>query len=141
MFKGDIPDPHMDHDGFIKHLLADERAQACLKAALERKAAGTILPIGEHITPELLELVYPELAGWMIDVVQAHNTKEPDAVLGAINGAEHFKNLLKAAIWAVEEAPMNRNQALVMHTTLMLMCGWKLAERAMDKLAERAAAV
>lgn len=133
-------DPRMPHDEFIRELLKDDRAQSCLKAALERKQKGTMLPIGDYITPELLDGIYPEFVGWMIDTVKEHHTGEPEKVFNAIKGSNEFAKLLSASMRSALEAPMDRKQAVAMLITLMLMCGWKLAERAMEGLAERSVA-
>lgn len=133
--------PRMPHDEFIRELLKDDRAQSCLKAALERKRKGTMLPIGDYITPELLESITPEMTGWMIDIVQRSDASETQNVFDAIKGSSSFMHLLSAAMHSVDAASeagaMTRKQALAMLVSLMLMCGWKLAERAMEGLAEK----
>jgi hypothetical protein len=98
---------NMDHDDFMKRLLEDARAQKCLNAAVARKEAGSMVPIEQHITPDLLEAVYPELVGLMIDAVKQHETMGAAKVIDAIKGTEGFKHLMNCAIACLDDAPMS----------------------------------
>lgn len=126
----------MNHDDFMSHLLKDERARECLKAALARSESGSILPIGTHLTPVLLEGIYPEFVGWMIDLVKRHDASETQVVFNAIAESDKFKHLLNCAMESVStvdgKGVMDRDTAMTMMTVLMLICGWKLCERAME---------
>ena len=122
----------------VARILSDERGKRCLDAALKRKAEGSMLPIGQYITSELLEGMSDELVGWMIDLVRTSDVRETTVVFKAIAETDRFKDILDAGISAMSGRPdvYSQEQGMRMMIALALIIGWKLAERRMSELAE-----
>jgi hypothetical protein len=107
----------------------------------------SLVPIVGNFTADLLDEFDPDFVKWMLADLESSG-KGPEgeaarAVKDAIASSVRFKNTVNAALQAVLETNKHygkeRGPGEVSLVMLLLICGWKLCELRMMKMAESSA--
>jgi hypothetical protein len=109
------------------------------------KVSTGMLPIPGNLTSELLDEFDPEFVKWMIQALVDQGGPEIQTLRTALAGSAKFRRTVSAALHAMEQTNVAVNEGKrgpgeISLVLLLIICGWKLCEKAMVKVSESSAA-